>query len=274
MIMNSYCQFLINGRHEASISPMDRGFAYGDGVFRTMLVNDGIVAHWHLHYRKLVEDCNALAIVCPSAELLASDIRRLCQAGERAAVKIVITRGEGDRGYALPALAQPARIVIKSPLPDYAAETYRQGVRLHVCQLRLGHQPMLAGIKHLNRLENVMARMEWSDAGIADGLLLDSQQHAIECTMSNLFMRNGELLVTPDLSRCGVAGVTRQRILELALRLGLQATIADIPFSKLMQAEEVIICNSLFGAWQVREIGRQQWPAMPLAEKLRTLLQD
>ena len=272
--MTSSQQFLINGRSELTLSPFDRGFAYGDGVFRTLAVRGGIPDTWLLHHKKLVEDCNVLGIVCPSAEMLLADIERLFAPEEEAVAKIIITRGEGARGYAVPALAQPTRVVIKSPSPDYPESNFSAGVRLHLCHLQLSHQPQFAGIKHLNRLENVMARMEWVDSTIADGLLLDEKGHVIECTMSNLFARFGKTLFTPDLSLCGVAGITRQRILEAAPRLGLLTKITHFSLNKLMQADEVIICNSLYGAWQVRELNGQQWQLQALAGQLRNILQE
>ena len=255
-------------------SPLDRGLSYGDGVFRTIKVQNGLPDKWVLHYKKLVEDCNVLGIVCPSAETLLADMERLFVGKEVAIAKIIITRGEGERGYAVPRLAQPTRIVTKSALPDYPALNFDEGVQLHLCSLRLAHQPMLAGIKHLNRLENVMARMEWTDSAIADGVMLDEKGYVIECIASNLFARYGKILLTPDLGQCGVAGVTRQRILELAPALNYRSRVARITLNKLMQADEIIICNSLCGAWQVRAFNGQQWSALRLATQLRHILQE
>jgi 4-amino-4-deoxychorismate lyase len=266
--------YLINGSREGNLSPLDRGFAYGDGIFRTLVINEGRPQQWQLHYAKLVHDCNVLGIVCPSANILLNDIERLFSGSQQAVAKIIITRGEGERGYSMPSLAQPNRVVIKSAYPQFAQHNFEQGVLLHLCQTRLGHQPRLAGIKHLNRLENVIARAEWSDGTIADGLLLDIYENVIECTASNLFARYGKTVFTPDLTRCGVAGVTRQRVLELASSLGFETDIAHIPLSTLLDADEVMITNSLFGVWQVVEIGQTQWQPQPLAAQLRKLLQE
>jgi 4-amino-4-deoxychorismate lyase len=265
---------LINGSAETQLSPWDRGLAYGDGVFRTLAVRRGRPQDWHRQYRKLAEDCRALAIVCPGSELLLADIRRLCGDDAAVCVKIVVTRGAGMRGYAVPAPAEPSRILLKSPLPDYPAQNYAAGVRLHLCRLRLSRQPQLAGIKHLNRLENVLARMEWEDAQIAEGLLLDADDLVIECSMSNIFMRSGHTLRTPDLSRCGVAGVTRQRVIEAAPQLGYHVEIADMTLPELLRADEVIICNSLYGAWQVRALQDTTWPAGLLASQLCNYLNE
>lgn len=266
--------YLINGHPGATLTPFDRGFAYGDGVFRTLPVLHGIPQGWARHYAKLAADCQALGIVCPSAGTLQGDMARLCAKDEDVALKIIITRGEGERGYAVPPLSQPNRIVLKSPLPDYPVSNFTEGVKLHLCQTRLALQPRLAGIKHLNRLENVLARMEWVDGQIADGVLLDAEGDVIECTMSNLFMRRGGVLLTPDLSRSGVAGITRQRIIESAESLGHTIEVGRFKLKDLLHADEVITCNSLYMAWQVRALGEKNWLPGTLAARCRALLTD
>ncbi len=264
--------YLINGDFNQTISPLDRGFAYGDGIFRTMVIRNGVPASWPLHYQKLVADCAVIGIVCPSAELLMSDLQQLFSPEEIAVAKIMITRGEGERGYAPPAVTMPLRVIIKSALPQYAEANYMAGVYLHVCETRLAHQTKLAGVKHLNRLENVMARMEWQDDTLFDGLLLDQQGNVIECTMSNIFARLGDKLITPDLSQCGVAGITRQRIIGLAATLDLSIEVTQLPLTRLLQADEVIICNSLYGAFQVNKVSDQTWSQQTLAATIRKAL--
>lgn len=265
--------YLINGDFNQTLSPLDRGFAYGDGVFRTMQVRNGQPDQWHLHYQKLVADCAAIGIVCPSAELLISDMQHLFSVTDNqvAVAKIIITRGEGERGYAPPAITNPTRVVIRSNMPNYTVESFTNGVTLHLCKTRLASQPKLAGVKHLNRLENVLARMEWHDDSF-DGLMLDEQDNAIECTMSNVFARFDHTLVTPDLSQCGVAGITRQRIIWLANSLNLKVEVKALPYAKLALADELVICNSLYGALQVANIGYKKLPQHNLAKNLRSAL--
>lgn len=265
--------YLVNGRREGGLTPFDRGFSYGDGVFRTLPVYAGIPHCWERHYRRLQSDCNALGIVCPSAEVLHDDIIKLA-GDEDATVKVIITRGESGRGYAVPPLAQPTRVLCKSPLPHYPESFFDEGVSLHLCEIRLARQARLAGIKHLNRLENVIARMEWVDPKIADGLLLDEGGEVIECCMSNLFARKGNRLLTPDLSRCGVSGVTRERVIEMAPALGYAVDICHMRLPELMEADEVVICNSLCGAWQVRNLADHVWPVGALAARLRGILRE
>lgn len=271
--------YLINGGFSHAISPLDRGFSYGDGVFRTMLMRNGLPVDWPLHYQKLVADCAAIGIVCPSAELLMSDFQQLfsvedIEENRLGVAKIIITRGEGERGYKPPAITSPTRVLLKLAMPQYASAYFEQGVRLHVCETRLSAQPKLAGVKHLNRLENVLARMEWSNEAIFDGLMLDAHENVIECTMSNIFARYANKLITPDLSQCGVAGVTRQRVLGLANVLNLQVEIKPLPFADLLKADEVLICNSLIGAFQVIEINNHTWQTQALATSLRSLLRQ
>lgn len=265
---------LVNGRPDALISPADRGLSYGDGVFRTLPVIHGKPQVWALHYAKLSEDCSRLSLSCPPASELLEDIQQLYADHTSGVAKIIISRGAGGRGYAVNPGMQSTRIVMRRAMPTYPAHYGETGVHLTLCNLRLAHQPRLAGIKHLNRLENVLARMEWQDPDIFDGVLLDQQGFVIEGTMSNMLLRFGSRLLTPDLSNCGVAGVTRDRILTLAPALGMQAAIADISLDQLMQADEIILCNSLFGAWQVASLNGKTWQPQPLAEQLRYLLQE
>jgi len=271
-MMNKQHTYLINGGTDDAVSALDRGLSYGDGVFRTFQVVDCVPVNWPIQYQKLVADCSAIGIVCPSAELLMADFQVLFTIDETAVAKVIITRGIGERGYAPPAVTTPTRIVLKSPMPVYAETNFSEGVSLYVCKTPVAHQPMLAGIKHLNRLENVLARAESLDPVYVDGLMLDVDGHVIECTSANFFIRIGKRLITPDVTQAGVAGVTRQRIVDLAHYLQLTAEIGHIRLSDVLSADEVIICNSLYGAWQVRRIGDTHWPAGSLAHDLRELL--
>ena len=277
--MQARPSYIVNGDLNQTIKPLDRGLAYGDGVFRTMQTKGGMPVCWPLHYQKLVADCAAIGIVCPSADLLMHDFVQLLvepdlESNKLGVAKIIISRGEGERGYKTPAVTCPSRILIQSTMPSYAPDMYTTGVDLHLCELRLAAQPKLAGIKHLNRLENIMARMEWRDDAAFDGLLLDQQDNAIECTMANLFARYGNQLLTPDLMQCGVSGITRERILSLASVLNLTVQVTQLPLARLMQADELLICNSLFGVFQVRSIQNTSWPQQALAKNFRALLSN
>ncbi len=245
---------LINGIPGDVIAVTDRGLSYGDGVFRTLAVREGRPQHWLRHFARLRSDCAALNIACPEEAVLRTELEQVARREPECVVRITVTRGSGLRGYAPPSPANPTRIVMTSAFPQYPADFAVRGVKARVCRLRLGFQPALAGIKHLNRLENVLARGEWSDAAVAEGLLLDAEDHAIEGTMSNLFIVEHGSLVTPDLSRCGVAGVTRERLIENAARHGVTCHVAPVSYQRLLKADEILLVNSIIGVWQVREL--------------------
>lgn len=263
---------LVNGEPADSIPADDRGFAYGDGVFRTLAMRDGAVPLWTRHYAKLASDCRALGIDTPSESDLHADIRRVAGRMSDCALRITVTRGSGGRGYGLPETVAPRRIVAASALPQYPAECTVYGVAVRYCTLRLAAQPRLAGIKHLNRLENVLARAEWNDPQIAEGLLCDTDGSVIEGTRCNLFLVERGVLVTPDLSRCGVAGVIRDAIIELAPTHGMACRMEPVSRERLEAADEVMLVNSLIGVWPVARLEGRNWAAFDTAPRLRQWL--
>lgn len=266
---------LINGSFHGVISAQDRGLAYGDGVFRTIKVTNGLPEHWPMHYQTLVRDCGAIGIVCPSAETFINDFELLATVEDDVSVvKIIVTRGEGERGYKPPSITTPMRVMIKTSFPDYPEHYFTEGIQLHLCDTRISYQPKLAGVKHLNRLENVLARMEWHEPALAEGLMLDIDDNVIECTAANVFARFGDMLITPSLKKCGVAGITRQRILSHAETLKLKAKTEEMQLEKLLTADEVLICNSLFGVWQVRQLTHKKWAKQTLANQLREVMKQ
>jgi len=252
---------LINGIPQEQLHVADRGLQYGDGVFRTLRASSGKLIWWGDHYAKLAADARALGIACPVEEVLKPECLTVAQ-GQDCVVKVILTRGAGQRGYALPDPASPTRMVMSSALPDYPAAFVSQGIKVRWCSLKLGRQPRLAGIKHLNRLENVLARAEWSAPDIAEGLLLDEAGWVIGGVMSNFLFIRGKTLFTPDLSQCGVAGVTRERIMRLAQRQGMQVRITQMRPQDVFRADEVCVCNSLMGVLRVSMIDDR-----PCAEK-------
>ncbi len=239
-------RILVNGRSARSVSVLDRGLMYGDGVFRTLRVEHGRPLWWEAQIAKLTADAGRLGIPCPSPALWEEDANRLLAASPASAVlKLILTRGPGVRGYRPPALPKPTRLAMLGPLsaqPDPAVEA---GAHVHLCVLRLSDQPRLAGIKHLNRLEHVLARTEWDDPAIHEGLLLDSKGRVVCGVSSNVFIYRRGSLMTPRLNRCGIAGVARDRLLGRAARLKLDVRETDISLDDLMAADEVMLTNSL-----------------------------
>lgn len=260
---------LVNGVPGNSISIRDRGLLYGDGVFRTLRAAQGKALHWPLHYQKLERDCTALRITCPDEVLLCAELDQVLVQHPDGVLKLIVTRGEGARGYPPPVDVTPARIWDFSPLPDHPPEWTTQGIKVRICNLRLPAQPRLAGIKHLNRLENVLAAAEWNNPEIAEGLLLDADSNVIEGTRSNLFMVSQGNLITPDLSCCGVAGVQRERVMAWALQHGVTLQVRDVALEEALHADELFLVNSIIGLWPIRELDQRQWSHFPLAAQIR-----
>jgi 4-amino-4-deoxychorismate lyase len=269
---------IINGIPGDSISASDRGLMYGDGVFRTLRIRDDKPLLWQQHYSKLQQDCAVIGIKCPPIQLLAADIEQLIQkqaeSSAEGVLKIVITRGYATRGYAPAANPQLSRIVSFSSTPVYPDVYFSDGIKVHLCKFRLGHQPRLAGIKHLNRLENVLAAAEWSDEKTAEGIMLDDENYIIEGTRSNLFLvRNGKLY-TPDLSRCGVAGLQRDRVIDYARQQRIVCKITELTMDDLVSADEIFLVNSVVGLWPVRELPGYNCKHFPLSLQIQEWLNN
>lgn len=257
--------WLINGVANGCLSPLDRGLAYGDGVFRTLSIRDQKPIWWTDHYTKLAHDCAALNIACPDPALLLNEIQIVTQQHNDAVLKIILTRGSGARGYAPPDPASPTRIVMAAPLPE--AHDIQDGIRARWCSLRLSRQAQLAGIKHLNRLENVLARQEWSDPAIVEGLVCDDTGAVIGGTRSNLFALRDGSLWTPDLTLSGVAGVTRARVLKAAALHGIDVQVGRLEHAHILDADEVFLSNSVAGLWRVATLDTVQWHSATWTER-------
>lgn len=270
---------LVNGKQGNSISIRDRGLLYGDGVFRTLRALHGKALNWPLHYEKLQHDCTALGIVCPDMALLTAELDCLLRQNPDGVVKLIVTRGlvvsgqatrrQETRGYAPPVQATPTHIWDISPLPDYPADRATLGIKVHLCKLRLSQQPRLAGIKHLNRLENVLAAAEQGDTEVSEGLLMDTSDNVIEGIRSNLFLVLRGGLITPDLSRCGVAGVQRDRVIAWATRHNMPLDVRDVGLDEVLHADELFVVNSLIGLWPIRELEKRCWSDFPIAANIR-----
>ena len=271
---------LINGQVQAGVAVDDRGLQYGDGVFETIAVAEAGPLCLDEHLSRLREGCERLSIPPPALPVLRAEVALVSgsdpgsNSGSNpgAVVKIILTRGEGGRGYAPPAEARPNRIVALYPWPAYPPGHASAGVRLRFCRRRYGINPALAGIKHLNRLEQILARAEWQDQAIAEGLVMDLDDNVIEGTMSNFFMVKDRALLTSDLHACGVRGVIRQKIIGLAAGLGLAVHEQAISQALLREADEIFLCNSLIGVWPARMLAGQPFKPGPITRCIRRAL--
>lgn len=260
---------LVNGLPSNVISIRDRGLLYGDGVFRTLRASNGQARHWPLHYQKLHHDCAAIGIACPDFSQLSAELENFLSNQTDCAIKLIVTRGISTRGYALSTQATPTHIWDIAPLPDYPAAWATHGIKARLCQLRLSRQPRLAGVKHLNRLENVLAASEWNDAEIAEGLLMDADGNIIEGVRSNLFSVLNGTLITPSLSACGVAGIQRDRVIAWAHTNNVPLEIRALSWDEVLNADELFLVNSLIGVWPIRELEQRHWIEFAMAYRVQ-----
>jgi 4-amino-4-deoxychorismate lyase len=249
-------QSLINGQRAERISIRDRGFQYGDGCFETVRILSNKPILWSAHLKRLKNACKTLHLSV-NFELLKGEITQLLQDNKTADVilKITVTRGEGGRGYKPPEHANCTRII---QLIDYVAADTRTGARVVVCQHRLSSNSLLGGIKHLNRLDQVIASAQ-IPADFDEGLCLDEQGSVIEGCRSNLLLAIDNQLVTPDLGKSGVEGVMLNYLIDKFQTLDTRVLRKTISLRELKTAGEIFLCNSVFGIWPVAEIENEDW---------------
>ena len=252
-------KWLINGARTPSLSADDRGLAYGDGVFETLAVRAGQVRFADAHFARLAAGCKRLGIDYPGDTLLATEAAELLAGQQLATLKIIVTRGAGKRGYAADSSVPPTRLLGVSSAVVYPTAFYTEGIRLRWCTTLASENSSLAGVKSLNRLENVLARSEWSDPDIQEGLLCDAAGNAISGTMSNLFIVSHGELLTPSLERSGIRGTMRQRVVELWREAGGVIKEIHLNQAAVNQADEIFVTNALIGLWPVRELSGKHY---------------
>lgn len=274
---------LINGLFEQSLPVADRGLAYGHGLFETITLQQGRPVAWQAHLDRLKAGASRLFIPLADniEQTLLADLAILLakqpSLPERQVLKITITRGCGGRGYAVDAGVPINRIVQLNAFPSYPDQPSANGVAVRLCQTRLAIAPQLAGIKHLNRLEQVLARAEWSTPDIREGLVLDAEGYLVEGTMSNLFWCRDGVLYTPQLDRCGVKGIIREQIIRLAAQREIPLKEGLFAVDTLYQADEVFVCNSIIAIWPVIQCTladqrQSRWSIGPITQCLQSSL--
>jgi 4-amino-4-deoxychorismate lyase len=263
---------LVNGEPADSISVADRGLHYGDGLFETLAVHAGAVEFAGFHLERLARGCARLGLAAPDSGLLEREIGAGAAAMGEGVLKLIVTRGSAGRGYRPPQDQQASRILLGYDLPAHPPAWGAQGVRVRICETRLGRNSRLAGLKHLNRLEQVLARAEWDDPEIAEGLMLDDAGHVVCATSANVFVARAGELVTPSVTEAGVAGVMRRVLIEIAARERITLVERPLPLAELRDASELMLSNSVIGLWRVREIDDRVLPADAMWRRLRSAL--
>jgi len=249
---------LVDGQPSDLIAVTNRGLAYGDGIFETIRFQGSEPVLWERHWRRLLKGCDLLGLNLPadSEPSILQQCRRLLEENDltRAVLKLILIRDGVGRGYRSERSASLHTLVSISTLPEYPSQNYLSGVKVWLCKTRLAVNPQLAGIKHLNRLEQVLASREWPDSEYSEGIMMDTSDHIVEGTRSNVFFVKDEYLVTPSLNGSGVKGVMREYLLHCSLELGLRVEESRVTLPDLPGFQEAFICNSVFGIWPIMSL--------------------
>lgn len=257
---------LVDGQAGDRVSVLDRGLGYGDGLFETIRFHGTDAPLWPRHMHRIEEGCRRLGLPMPDAGALLAEARAVSRELAQSVVRITLTRGIGARGYTPPTAPQPTRIVAAFDVPPRDETAQAEGIRVRLCAMRLGAQPALAGLKHLNRLEQVLARAEWDDPAIAEGLLCDADGLAISATAANLFAVFAGVLATPAVDRCGVGGVARAEVLAAWPHV----QVRRIPLGELRGADELFLSSSVRGILPVRELDGSAFAVGPVTRALQS----
>lgn len=260
---------LVNGENTETISVFDRGLHYGDGVFETMAVFNGKIRLWDEHWLRLLEGCERLQIDAPDRSTIEQEIVSLSDSEQPLVIKLIVTRGTGARGYRKPQPQNVNHVIFQYPWTRYPDEYTQVGVNVRYCATPLSENKMLAGMKHLNRLEQVLARNEWTSEEWQEGLMLSNQGYVVDGTMSNLFALKSNILITPDLNLCGVRGVMRQTVIKIAKSLGIDVQVKNILPVEIESMDEVFLSNSLFGIWPVKRVEETRFSTGKITRQLR-----
>ncbi len=263
---------LVNGQPDGTLDPLDRGLHYGDGLFETLAVRDGSARFLDWHLERLAGGAARLGLPMPEPVLWQQDVAEAWPAGQ-GVVKLLLTRGAGGRGYRPPPAPKATRIALGSPWPERSADFWQRGVRVRLCATRLGHNLALAGLKHLNRLEQVLARAEWDEADFEEGLMLDEDGQVVCGTQSNLFAVAGGRLLTPPLQHCGVAGVMRRALTGWASARGIPVAEQPLRPADLLTADGLLLTKALVGAWPARELEGRELRVPSLAREFNDWLE-
>ena len=265
---------LVNGVRDAGISVLDRGLHFGDGLFETIACLNGRPRFLPLHLERLEFGCERLQITSPNLEATSAEVLEMARGVERAIVKVLVTAGEAvARGFARSGSETATRITIRYPWPHEDPAQLHDGVMVRTLTLRLGENPRLAGLKHCNRLEQILARAEIAaDAALAEGILFSSSGNLVSGTMSNVFLVRESCLLTPRIDQCGVAGVMRRVVLREARRVGIPARECELRAENLQAADEVFLTNARIGIWPVRALDGRVLAPGPVTRHLQSVL--
>jgi 4-amino-4-deoxychorismate lyase len=265
---------LVNGFRGDMLSPLDRGLHFGDGLFETIACVSGRPRFLTWHLERLAAGCQRLKIELHGFDDIRAEVRELTRDVDRAIVKVIVSRGVAiARGYARTGSERATRITVRYPWPHEDAGQLHDGAVVRTLTTRLGENPLLAGLKHCNRLEQVLARQEWSEYGdIQEGILFSASGKLACGTMSNVFLVRDAGLLTPRMDLCGVSGVMRRAVLDQARRAGIPAKECVLHAEDLLAAEELFLTNALIGIRPVRILDDRLMGPGLLTRRMREIM--
>ena len=273
MSFDTYPMTLVNGSEQSVISVTDRGLAYGDGLFETIMVVNGEMPLWPYHHARLLKGLLALNITL-EAERLRNDIDQLLALTSRTSsdlhiLKVIVTRVAGGRGYQ--STETEANLIV-SLYPLELEIGKSDGVSVHICQQRLPCGVSWAGLKTLNQLPYVLAASERDNTAYSEGILLSTQGDIVEATARNVFIVNNEKVYTPRLDQNGVAGVMREVIIDkITPQLGIECAEASMTMNDLLAAEEIFLTNSITGVWPVIQVEQKSIKVGPVTRSIQAM---
>ncbi|MDW2642025.1 aminodeoxychorismate lyase [Citrobacter sp. HN-141] len=244
--------FLINGREQDMLAASDRATQFGDGCFTTARITDGKICFFAAHLQRLQDACQTLFIPFDKWSELQAEMEKLAAGHARGVLKVIISRGSGGRGYSGASCHEPTRILSVSVYPAHYDSWRKQGIVLALSPVRLGRNPLLAGLKHLNRLEQVLIRSHLEQTDADEALVLDSEGWVTECCAANLFWRKDDVVYTPRLDQAGVNGIMRQFCIRMLAQSPFRVVEVYAGLEEVMQAEEIVVCNALMPVLPVR----------------------
>lgn len=261
---------LINGKKHNSISVFNRNMQYGDGLFETFIAKDNRILFWKRHFSRLNVGCEKLKIKKIQESTWLNDIKKglLLASYNNCVIKLILSRGNSQRGYSYPDDILPVRVVIVSELKKTQT---KKSFSLEYAQSGYHSNPNLAGIKHCNRIEQILARATLKKD---EAIMLDENQNIISVTQGNIYFIFGQRLVTPKLDRCGVIGSRRFIILELAKSIALDVEQDNISVTDAQKADEVFISNSIIGIQPVSSIEDYRLSKSFFTEKIKVAFES
>lgn len=264
---------LIDGQPASGLDVLDRGLHYGDGLFETIACRGGRARFLTLHLQRLTEGCARLRIRHEDFAGLATQIRALAASEPACIIKLILTRGSATaRGYGPHGDERSRVVLLQYPWPPEDPAPWERGIAARTARGRLGENAALAGLKHLNRLEQVLIRAEWTDPAIQESLVFGSSGWLVSGTMSNVFLVSEGRIMTPAITRAGVSGIMRRVVMREAQQRGLTVSEAALDAAAVAAAEELFVTNARIGIWPVRTLDGLERRVGPVTRQLQQWL--